>query len=212
MKPCLLDSHVLSATDALPDMTPADQRHTPVVIGDRFSDIDEDDQEDEAAASQSSDIDAEDETHARAADVSVPHAVYEDVAVDITADVAAPIADIDGTFGAAATRSTVAQQAGAQETAGAAASTIASAITIIGAPATGAEGTLHPGAGPADTEMLANAPVTTKMGTPTAAATVALAAAAVAIHNTVGPVHRRGTRAGGDSASHFSVTAPQLLP
>ena len=46
---------MLSATDAFPDMTPADQRHMQVVIGDHFSDIDEDEQEDEAA-SQSLDI------------------------------------------------------------------------------------------------------------------------------------------------------------
>ena len=38
MEPCFLESHMLSATDAFPDMTPADQRHTPVVIGDQFSD------------------------------------------------------------------------------------------------------------------------------------------------------------------------------
>ena len=38
MEPCLLESHMLSATDAFPDMTPADQRHTPVMIGDQFSD------------------------------------------------------------------------------------------------------------------------------------------------------------------------------
>ena len=50
MESCLLDSHMLSATGAFPDMTPADQRHTPVVIGDHFSDIDEDNQEDEASA------------------------------------------------------------------------------------------------------------------------------------------------------------------
>ena len=54
MEPCLLESHMLSATDAFPDMTPADQRHTPVVIGDHLPDIDEDDQEGEAAF-QSSD-------------------------------------------------------------------------------------------------------------------------------------------------------------
>ena len=61
---------MLSATDAFPDMTPADQRHTPVVIGDRFSDIDEDEQEDEAA-SQSLDIDVGDEAHSRTDGASV---------------------------------------------------------------------------------------------------------------------------------------------
>ena len=56
-EPCLLGSHMLSAADAFPDRTPADQRHTQVVvIGDHFSDIDEDDPESEAA-SQSSDLD-----------------------------------------------------------------------------------------------------------------------------------------------------------
>jgi len=91
---------------------------------------------------------------------------------------------------------------------GAAAITAASAVTMSGAPAMGTEATLDPGARPADTAMLADAPVTTKMGTPTAAATVALAADDMAIHKTVGPAHHRGTRAGGASASHFLVTAP----
>ena len=36
---------MLSATDAFPDSTPADQRHTQTVIGDHFSDIDDDDDE-----------------------------------------------------------------------------------------------------------------------------------------------------------------------
>ena len=55
---------MLSATDAFPDMTPADQRHTQVVIGDHFSDIDEDEQEDEAT-SQSLDVGADDEAPPR---------------------------------------------------------------------------------------------------------------------------------------------------
>ena len=71
---------MLSATDAFPDMTPADQRHTPVVGESHFSDIDEDDQEDDAA-SQSSGIDADDKAHSRAADASVAHDMYDDVAV-----------------------------------------------------------------------------------------------------------------------------------
>ena len=120
---------MLSATDAFPDMTPADQRHTPVVIGDHFSDIDEDDQESEAA-SQSSYIDLDDEAHSRTGDVSVAHDMCDDVAVDVTADVAAPIGDTDDTFGAAATRPTVAQLTGAQETADATASAAASAVTV----------------------------------------------------------------------------------
>ena len=71
---------MLSATDAFPDMTLADQRHTPVVGESHFSDIDEYDQEDEAA-SQSSDIDVDAEAYTRAADISVTHAMYDDVAV-----------------------------------------------------------------------------------------------------------------------------------
>ena len=77
-EPCLLESHMLSATDAFPDTTPADQRHTPVVGESHFSDIDEDEQEDDAA-SQSSGIDVHDGAHARAADVSVAHAIHDDV-------------------------------------------------------------------------------------------------------------------------------------
>ena len=50
VEPCLLESRMLSATGAFPDMTPADQRHTQVVIGDHFSDIDEDEQEGEATS------------------------------------------------------------------------------------------------------------------------------------------------------------------
>ena len=61
---------MLSATDAFPDMTPADQRHTQVVLGDHFSDIDEDEQEDEAA-SRSLDMGIDDEARPRTDDVSV---------------------------------------------------------------------------------------------------------------------------------------------
>ena len=70
MEPCFLESHVLSATDACPDRTPADQRHTQMVIGGRFSDIDEDEPEGEVA-SQSSDMDVDNEAHSRAGGVSV---------------------------------------------------------------------------------------------------------------------------------------------
>ena len=94
---------MLSETDAFPDMTPADQRHTPVVIGDHFSDIDEDDRESEAA-SQSSYIDFDDEANSRTGDASVAHAMCDVVAVEMTADVAAPIGDTGDTFGAATTR------------------------------------------------------------------------------------------------------------
>ena len=41
---------MVSATDAFPDTTPADQRHTQTVIGDHFSDIDDDEQGDEATS------------------------------------------------------------------------------------------------------------------------------------------------------------------
>jgi len=74
---------MLSATDAFLDTTPADQRHTPVVGESHFSDIDEDDQEDETA-SQSSDIDVDDEAHTRSADVSVAHDTYDDVTIGTT--------------------------------------------------------------------------------------------------------------------------------
>ena len=55
---------MISATDAFPDTTPADQRHTQTVIGDHFSDIDEDEQEDEAT-SQSLDVGVDDEAQPR---------------------------------------------------------------------------------------------------------------------------------------------------
>jgi hypothetical protein len=57
--PCILESHMVSASDAFPDTTPASQRHTQTTIGDHFSDIDEDEQEDEYA-SRSSDADMDD--------------------------------------------------------------------------------------------------------------------------------------------------------
>ena len=41
---------MLSATDAFPDTTPADQRHTQVVVGDHLSEIDEDEREDEVTS------------------------------------------------------------------------------------------------------------------------------------------------------------------
>ena len=50
VEPCLLESRMISATDALPDTTSADQRHMQTVIGDHFSDIDEDEQEDETTS------------------------------------------------------------------------------------------------------------------------------------------------------------------
>ena len=100
MEPCLLEPHMLSATDAFPDMTPADQRHMQAVIGDHFSDIDEDEQEDEAT-SQSLDTEVGNEAHSRTDDDSVAHAMGDDVAVDMTTDVAAPAGDADGTFGSA---------------------------------------------------------------------------------------------------------------
>ena len=82
-------------------MTPADQRHTTMVIRDHFSDIDEDDQESEAA-SQSPDVGLGDEAHPRTDDASVTHDMRDDAAVDTTTvAVAAPIADTGATFGAA---------------------------------------------------------------------------------------------------------------
>ena len=92
---------MLSATDAFPDRTPADQRHTQVVIRDHFSDIDDDDPKSEAA-SQSSDIGLDDEAHPRAGDVSVARDMCDGVAVDMTVDVTAPlVVDTGDTFGAA---------------------------------------------------------------------------------------------------------------
>ena len=87
--PYLLEPHTLSATDAFPDMTPADQRHTQVVLGDHFSDIDEDEQDDEAT-SQSLIMGMEDEAQPRASGVLVTHGMCDDTAVHITADAAAP--------------------------------------------------------------------------------------------------------------------------
>ena len=105
---------MLSATDAFLGTTPADQRHTPVVGESHFSDIDEDDQEGDAA-SQSSDVDVNDGANARAAGVSVAHATYDDAAVGTTAaDVAVPTVDIGDVFGAPVTRPSVAQMADAQ--------------------------------------------------------------------------------------------------
>ena len=52
---------MVSATDAFPDTTPADQRHTQAAIGDHFSDIDEDEQGGEAT-SQALDEGVDDET------------------------------------------------------------------------------------------------------------------------------------------------------
>ena len=61
---------MISATDAFPDTTPADQRHTQTAIGDHFSDIDEDEQEDEAT-SQSLDVGVGDEAQPRTSGMSV---------------------------------------------------------------------------------------------------------------------------------------------
>ena len=100
VEPCLLASRMLSATDAFPDMTPADQRHTQVVIGDHFSNIDEDEQEDEAA-SQPLDMNVDNEAHSHTDDVSVAHGMCDGVAVDMAADDTAPVVDTGDMFGVA---------------------------------------------------------------------------------------------------------------
>ena len=60
--PCLLESRMVPATDVFPDTTQADQRHTQTVIGDYFSDIDDDEQGDEATSRfLDEDLDLDDE-------------------------------------------------------------------------------------------------------------------------------------------------------
>ena len=86
---------MLSATDAFPDTTPADQRHTQVVIGDHFSDIDEDEQEDEAT-SQSFIMGIDDETQTRTGDVSVTHGRCDDTTAHMTTNIAAPVVGTGG--------------------------------------------------------------------------------------------------------------------
>ena len=84
---------MLSATDAFPDMTPADLRHTQVEIGDHLSDIDEDAQEDEAS-SQSLDMgtDTEGGVQPRTDDAPVVvHGMCGDTGAQMTADVATPV-------------------------------------------------------------------------------------------------------------------------
>ena len=90
---------MISATDAFPDTAPADQRHTQTVIGDHFSDIDEDEQEDEAT-SQSVDMGIDDEAQPRADDASVTNGMCDDTAAHMTADVAAPVVGTDGALSA----------------------------------------------------------------------------------------------------------------
>ena len=77
---------MVSASDAFPDTTPASQRHTQTTIGDHFSDIDEDEQEDEHA-SRSSDEDMDDETRPLIGDASVSRGTCDDTDVRITTDV-----------------------------------------------------------------------------------------------------------------------------
>ena len=90
---------MLSETDAFPDTTPADQRHTQVVIGDHFSDIDEDEQEDEAT-SRSLDMGKDGEAQPRTDGVSVAHGMCDDTAAHMTADVAAPVVGTDDVLSA----------------------------------------------------------------------------------------------------------------
>ena len=91
---------MLPATDAFPDSTPADQRHTQTVVGGHFSDIDEDEQEEDEATSRSLDVGADDEAPPRIDDVLVAHGICGDTDACMTADVAAPIIDADDEFSA----------------------------------------------------------------------------------------------------------------
>ena len=50
VQPGLLETRMLSRADAFPDTTPADQRHTKVVIKDHFSDINDDEREEKATS------------------------------------------------------------------------------------------------------------------------------------------------------------------
>ena len=88
---------MLTATDAFPDATPADQRHTQMVIGDHFSNIDEDEQED-GDTSQFLDVGVDDEAQPRTDCASVTRDVCDDTAAHMTVGVAAPIAGADGAF------------------------------------------------------------------------------------------------------------------
>ena len=97
VEPCLLESHMLPATDAFPDMTPAGLRHTQAVIGDHFSDIDEDEQEDEAT-SKSLDMGIDADAQPRTDGVSVIHGVCDDTVAQMTADVATPVVSTDDAF------------------------------------------------------------------------------------------------------------------
>ena len=85
---------MISVTDAFPDTTPADQRHTQTVVGDHFSDIDEDEQEDEAI-SQSSDEGVDDEAQPPTGGVSATRGACDDTDTHMTVDVAAPDVDTD---------------------------------------------------------------------------------------------------------------------
>ena len=77
---------MVSATDAFPDTTPADQRHTQTVIGDHFSDIDDDEQGDEAT-SQFLGEDVDDEAQPLIGGVSVACGTCDDTDTHMTADV-----------------------------------------------------------------------------------------------------------------------------
>ena len=92
--PCVLESHMVSASDAFPDTTPASQRHTQTTIGDHFSDIDEDEQEDEYA-SRSSDAGMDDEARPLIGDTSVSRGTCGDTDVRIITDVTDLGADAD---------------------------------------------------------------------------------------------------------------------
>ena len=90
---------MMPATDAFPDMTPADQRHTQTVIGDHFSDIDEDEQEDEAT-SRFLDMGVEGEAPPPIGGASVIRGMCDDTDTHMTADVAGLVVDTDDAFSA----------------------------------------------------------------------------------------------------------------
>ena len=81
------------------DTTPADQRHTQAVIGDHFSDIDDDEQGDDAT-SQFLDEDVDDKAQPPIGGVSVTRGTCDDTDTHMTADVAGLVADTDDALSA----------------------------------------------------------------------------------------------------------------
>ena len=74
--------------------------HTQAVIWDHFSDIDEDEQEDEAT-SQSLDMGTDGSAQPRTDDVPVIHGMCDDTVARMTADVATPVVSTDDALSAA---------------------------------------------------------------------------------------------------------------